>query len=503
MTLQTIAEHTGYRATSTHAEVMAYIDALAQRQTRALHATSFGHTPGGRALPLLVLSSDGVTHPAAARALGRPVVLLQNCIHAGEVEGKEAALMLVRDLLDGKHPGLLERLTVLVVPMFNADGNDAMDTENRALHIEQLIGQDGPPRVGTRVNAKGINLNRDYIRHDAPEMQLLQTRVCHPWEPELIVDTHATNGSVHRFAMTHDIPHTVESGRREPIDFMRGTLVPEIAGAVAANFGLDSGWYGNFVEDERALDARGLADPAAAIGEGWMTYPHHPRFGSNYRGLTGRLDLLLECYSYLTFEDRVRTTYAWLVETLNAAAARADEIRDLVAASRTPPDRIAVGYRLEAMAEPIEILTRQPRTRDGAPHQVRIPHLARFVGTTVVDRPRAYLLPAQLAPFLRGHGLRVDDAPAHATVEVPRFEGFSEAGARAILEAATSGQCTVSWSREARAIPQGFVSVPTDQPLGAVAVYLAEPESDDGLVTNGMLPIPSVGSEFGVLRVIE
>jgi hypothetical protein len=431
------------------------------------------------------------------------VVLLQNCIHAGEVEGKEAVLMLVRDLLAGQDDGLLEKLTVVVLPIYNADGNDAMDPSNRALHIEKLTGQDGPPRVGTRVNASGINLNRDYIRHEAPEMRLLQTRVCHTWEPDLTVDTHATNGSVHRFAMTHDIPHTVESGRKEPIDFMRHTLVPEVAEAVRRNFGLESGWYGNFVEDERALDQRGEADPAATVGEGWLTYPHHPRFGSNYRGLTNRLDLLLECYSYLTYEERVRTTYAWLAETLRATARRADQVRDLIHKSRMPPARVAIGYRIEAMGEPVNILTRRPRTRDGEPHSVRVPFLARFVGTKIVGRPRAYVLPAQLGPFLRGHGLRVEDAPPQATVEIARFEGFSQQSARAILEAPGAGQCEVSWSRQTRAIPPGSVLLSTEQPLGAVAVYLCEPESDDGLVTNGLVPTPSVGQEFAIQRVVD
>ncbi|MFT3765967.1 MAG: M14 family metallopeptidase [Minicystis sp.] len=503
MTLLTIAEKTGYRATSTHAEVMGFIDELKQLKSPLLHVTSFGQTPGGRELPLLVLSSAGVKDPAAARALGRPVVLLQNCIHAGEVEGKESALMLVRDLLRGQDQGLLEKLTVVVVPIFNADGNDAMDTQNRALDIARLTGQDGPPKVGTRVNGSGINLNRDYIKHDALEMRLLQTQVCQTWEPDLTVDSHATNGSVHRFAMTYDIPHTVESGRREPIDFMRHDFLPEVTAAVRKDFGLESGWYGNFVEDERQLDKRGEADPNAAVGEGWMTYPHHPRFGSNYRGLGNRLDLLLECYSYLSFEERVRTTYAWLVSTLRSAAQRADSIRDLVLASREPPKRVAVGYGLEAMAAPVDILTRSPRTREGAPHTVRIPFLARFVGTTVVDRPRAYTLPARLAPFLRGHGLRLEEAPAAALVEVARFEGASHVGGRAILEAAGVGQRRVSWKRESRPIPADSILLPTDQPLGALAVYLSEPESDDGLVENGLLPTPAEGEEFGVLRVLD
>jgi len=482
---------------------MRFIDELKQLESPLLRVSSFGQTPQGRELPLLILSSAGVADPAAARALGRPVVLLQNCIHAGEVEGKEAALMLVRDLLGGLDAGLLEKLTLLVVPIFNPDGNDAMDTANRALQIERLMGQDGPPRVGTRVNAAGINLNRDYIRHESAEMRLLQTRICQPWQPDVTVDSHATNGSVHRFAMTYDIPHTVESGRKEPIDFMRHTLLPEISAAVRSGFGLDSGWYGNFVEDEQALDSKGVADPAASVREGWLTYPHHPRFGSNYRGLTNRLDLLLECYSYLTFEERVRTTYAWLLETLRAVGRRAEEIRTLVDQSQQPPSRIAVSYRVEAMEEPIDILTRLPRTRSGEPHTVRIPFLARFVGQAVVQRPRAYALPAQLKPFLVGHGLRIEAAPRHGTVEAACFEGSSHLGGRAILEAAGVRQCQVSWRKESRQLASDCILLPTDQPLGALAVYLCEPESDDGLVENGLLPTPAQGQEFAVLRILD
>lgn len=503
MTLQTVAERSGYRATSTHAEVMAFIESLKALRSPLLHVSSIGETPQGRELPLLILSSAKVTTAAEARALDRPIALLQNCIHAGEVEGKEAALMFVRDLLMGQDAGLLDKLTLVVLPIFNADGNDAMDTANRALDIDRLIGQDGPPRVGTRVNAAGLNLNRDYIRHDAVEMRLLQTRVCQAFEPDITVDSHATNGSVHRFAMTHDIPHTVESGRREPIDYMRHTLVPEVSAAVRAGYGLESGWYGNFVEDEEALDQNGVADPQRVVREGWMTYPHHPRFGSNYRGLSNRLDLLLECYSYLTYEERVRTTYAWLRETARSVGKRADEIRQLIAASRRPPEQIAVRYGLSAMDQPIEILTRQPRTRQGAPHSVMVPFLARFVGRHVVERPRGYILPAQLAPFLRGHGLTFSRAPAQATVDVATFEGTSQVAGRAILEAAGVQHCQVSWRRESRRLDDDALLLPTEQPLGALAVYLCEPESDDGLVANGFIATPETGAAFPILRFVD
>ncbi len=506
MSLLTRAEATRYQETSRHKDVMAFIAGLEAKGDPRLHSTNFGVSPGGRELPLLVLSARGVKSPEEARRLERPVVLVISGIHAGEVEGKEGCLMLVRDLLEDK-PGLdagaiLADLTLVVAPLFNPDGNDAIDPGNRRLHLPKLEGQLGPDSgVGTRVNAAGINLNRDYLRLQGEEMRLLQTRVCQPWAPDLTIDNHATNGSVHRFSMTYDIPHTVESGRSEPIEYMRQRLLPPVTAALKANHGLDAGWYGNFVEDERALDAGVDAQPGAPVAEGWMTYPHHPRFGSNYRGLTSRLDLLLECYAYISFEERVRTAYAFMLETLKHVAAHGDEVLQTVAACVTPRDRIAIRYSLERFDTPVEILTRTPRTLEGRPTRVTLPHLGRFVGTTVVDRPAAYLVPAPMAAHLRLHGLSLQEAVGTFEVETPVVEGLGSEGGRAILEAAAVGDLSVSWRREARAVPPGWALVPTDQPLGAIAVYLCEPESDDGAVENGLLPVPSLSEELALWRV--
>lgn len=497
----TRAEATRYAETSRHADVMAFLAALAERGDPRFHLSSFGASPQGRELPVFVLSARGARTPEEARKLGLPVVLVVNDIHAGEVEGKEASLMLARDLLDGRDADLLSALTLVVVPIFNPDGNDAIDPANRRLDLAKLTGQVGPDSgVGTRVNASKINLNRDYMRQAAAEMRLLQTRVCQPWEADLTIDNHSTNGSVHRFAMTYDVPHTVESGRAEPIEWVRTKLIPAMSAAVKRDHGLDSGWYGNFVEDERAME-KGQVDPTTSVGEGWMTYPHHPRFGANYRGLTSRMDLLFECYSYLPFPERVRTTYACTLETLRFVAAHGDEVRQVVATSRAPRERMAVRYRIERFPEPVEVLTRTPRTLAGEPTSVRLPHLARFVGSVVVDRPAAYVVPASVAEHLRRHGLAVTPAAGEMDVEVATVEELRTEGGRAILEAAKVGDAVVSWARARRRTPTASALVRTDQPLGAIAVYLCEPESDDGLVENGLLPAPRVGEEFPVWRV--
>src|SRR5215813_13638764 len=148
---QTRAEATSYRETSLHAHVMEFLAALDAKRDRRFALSSFGTSPGGRDMPLVVMSAHGVRTPDEARALGLPVVLVINGIHAGEVEGKEACMMLMRDLL--------AELTLVVVPLFNTDGNDAIDPANRKLDLPKLEGQLGPEKVGTRVNKSGINLN--------------------------------------------------------------------------------------------------------------------------------------------------------------------------------------------------------------------------------------------------------------------------------------------------------------------------------------------------------
>jgi hypothetical protein len=496
----TRAEASGFRETSLHADVMRFVRGLESRGDPRLHVETFGVSPGGRELPLLVLSKDGITSPNDPRRAGRPVVLMLDGIHPGEVEGKEASLALVRDLLDGKHPDWLDALVLLVVPLFNPDGNDALDPANRRLDLKKLTGQPGPV-VGTRTQSEGINLNRDYLRQAAPEMRLLQSRVCIPWRADLTIDNHATNGSVHRFDMTVDVPHTEESGRSEPIALMRDRVVPEVTAAVKAR-GFASGWYGNFVEDEQTLDQGSDADPAREVGLGWMTYPHHPRFGSNYRGLTNRLDLLLECYSYLPFEARVQTASAWQIETLDWVARHPDTVRQTVLAHDRPPERIAVRYRLDRRGT-IDVPTRAPRTLDGEPVTVTIPHWSKFVGTVVIDRPPAYLVPPAVAEHLRRHGLAVAPAVGAHDVQIARITSSGTEGGRAILEAARVGHLSAEWRTEKRAAPEGWARVATDQPLGAIAVYLCEPESDDGAVENGLVPLPDSGEDYSIFRVVS
>lgn len=502
----TAAEQSDYARTSLHADVMAFIDQLRtqceQRGDQRLRVSHFGHTPQGRELPLLVLSEQGYFTPQAAHASGLPVVLLMCGIHAGEVEGKEAGLMWVRDLLAGQVQGagnVLAQLTLVVVPLFNADGNDAISASNRPLDLAHFTGQCGPDSgVGTRNTAAGINLNRDYMRQQALEMRLLQARVAQPWNAHLTIDCHATNGSIHRYALSYDIPHLAQSGRIEPINYMRQHLLPAVQAAVKSSEGLDTFWYGNFLRDE------------GGQGMGWITYTHHPRFGGNYRGLTNRLDLLLETYSYQSFEDRVLATYAFVRESLLYVAAHGAPIVAMLADCQMPPQEVAIRYRLEAFAgAQVSILTRSPYTLSGAPITVAVPHIGRFVAQGLVLRPWAYAVPGHVGDHLERHGLVVQRhpsamrSPPRMQVQIATVGETVRTAGRDILEANASSYTQAVYAASLRVLPDGWCIVCTEQQRGAIAVYLCEAESDDGLVACGLIDAPEVGAEFPAWRVLH
>jgi dipeptidyl-peptidase-4 len=186
--MRTRAEISNYEETSTYADVTRVIDGLVATAGSLVHTESFGKTEEGRDLPLLVISDPKVTTPAAAEKLGRPLVFVQANIHAGEVEGKEAMLMIARRLVSGDLRALTRQMVFLIAPDYNADGNEKVSPMNRTAQNGPVAG------VGTRENGKGFDLNRDYIKLDTADARSLGG-LMNKWDPHVLVDLHTTNGS--------------------------------------------------------------------------------------------------------------------------------------------------------------------------------------------------------------------------------------------------------------------------------------------------------------------
>ncbi len=296
--LRTVAETSDFQSTASYAEVMQLCRELADRSD-SVHMTSFGQSFEGRDLPLLVLADPGIESAEQARASGKLVVLAIGNIHAGEVCGKEALLMLAREISQHDDDALLKQLVILLAPIYNADGNERVATDHRP-------NQAGPANgVGQRGNAQGLDLNRDHVKLESPEARAL-ARLLSQWDPAVVIDTHTTNGSRHRYTLTYDAPRHPATDRGL-IEFARDRFLPEVGKRLEQRTGYRSFFYGNFSDDRQR----------------WETYPAQPRYGTHYIGLRNRIGILSEAYAYASYKDRVLVTLEFVRECLHSLCCRA------------------------------------------------------------------------------------------------------------------------------------------------------------------------------------
>lgn len=497
------AEASRYTHTSTHAEVVAYLDTLAARGApirTGLLATSVE----GRAIPYVIASRPLVEDPVAAHRTGKPVVLLQGNIHGGEVEGKEALQELLRDLSFGPLRGLLDSLIVLVVPIYNTDGNDAFGPNAR-----NRPAQNGPDPIGRRPNGQGLDLNRDYVKQEAPETEGAAAFIAR-WDPDLFMDLHTTNGSYHGYVLTYAPGLNPNS---PPLnDYVRERLLPAVRERMRARYREEIYSYGNFRNQN-----------PDSLTQGWETYDPRPRFGTNWMGMRGRISILSEAFSHADFATRVHATYHFVVEVLRAVLADQTTIRTLVAASdRWRPDSVVTASVLgparqdDVIAEITEPAGEggggfAPRRRTGIYRTIRMPVYDRFVGTHREAIPAAYLLPPSyrsVAENLARQGVVVEETAAAWSGPVEGFAVDSLTAAPQPFEGHRTVSAFGRWRERDGAITPGWFVVSTDQRLGVLAAYLLEPGSEDGFVTwnvmdrtlrpRGEAPVLRVRSALGV-----
>ena len=476
---RTRPERTAYRETSSLADVWAFLDTLKARGA-PVHLDTLGRSPQGRPLPLVIASRPLVRTVAEARRLRRPVVYLQGNIHGGEIEGKEALQALLRDLSADRAPNALDSLVLVVVPVYNADGNEALGPQER-----QRGAQQGPERVGQRANGQALDLNRDYVKAEALETRAALA-LLNRWDPDVFVDLHTTDGSYHGYALTYAPSlHPGADG------FTRDTLLPRLRARMDAA-GFPAFDYGNFSADERD-------DPLAFPKQKWVTYDHRLRYGVNYYGLRGGVAILSEAYSHDPLERRVRSTYAFLQAILHEASApsfrrhpRRVAPGEVVLRASLPPR----GERLPVLAEVIERTGDTLRTEAGFPKGLRrtgrmradtLEVLRRFAPTRTAPRPAGWWLPANadtIVAMLRLHGVRVSRPDGTVRATASTFTIDSVVTAPRAFQGHRETRLEGRWSAPARAplAPGGFV-VRADQPLGTLAMLLLEPETDDGFVT--------------------
>ncbi|HZD06260.1 MAG TPA: M14 family metallopeptidase, partial [Longimicrobiales bacterium] len=412
--LLTRAEATDFVETSRYDDVVSFMETAAAASDR-IHLTTMGYTMEGRAIPMAVVGDVADASAEAVRASGKLVLYLQGGIHAGEVPGKEALLMLLRGVATGAYDWS-DRVVLLVVPLYNADGNERVLLTNRPR-------QNGPMGgMGQRANAQGYDLNRDHMKLDAPEARSL-ARMMTAYDPVLSVDLHTTDGTRHGYWITY-APPLHPGTHRAIVEELRGAMLPALTRTIREEHDIDFYYYGN---------AQGRGEQA-----GWYTFDHRPRFNNNYVGLRNRLAILSEAYAYLTYRDRVRATL-WFVEDIAAYAY--DHAPELEAAVREAGASV-VGEELPTRAtfqrsdSMVTILmgeveeVRHPYTgnvileRKDVVHPTPMWEYGTFRATDTEVAPERYLLPAEMgdiADRLRTHGITLEATTAERTLAVEEF----------------------------------------------------------------------------------
>ncbi len=511
------AELTNYEETSRYEDVMQFITAL-QKQTDKLRVESFGKSGEGRDLPLMIFADPPISQPREARDSGKPVVFIQANIHAGEVEGKEAMLHLSRRIANGDLRVLLSKLIILVAPIYNADGNERINVINRAGGKEEVIynrtAQNGPiGGVGTRENAKGFDLNRDYMKLETPEANALIS-LFNRWDPHLTVDLHTTNGSYHGYHLTY-APTLNPNADARLIAFERNKMLPAITRTLLKTHKFRIYYYGNFATKERmnreldtfemqraGREAQPADKPETKI---WRTFDHRPRFGNNYCGLRNRLTILSEAYSYLDFKGRVAVTEAFVEEIFKYSALHAEEIAALI--KRVDEDAVkgkiaqqGVAFDLKPLDKPVEILVgevgkiKNPRSGKMMTAMIEnkftptlMPDYGLFAATKSISVPRAYLFRNEeglkiVLAKLQAHGIAVEELTEPLTTEVESYVIDDVKRAARAFQGHAEVKLKGHTQKETIKFPAGSILVRTTQPLSSLVFYLLEAESDDGFV---------------------
>ena len=515
---RTRPERTAFRETSHYEDVRVFLDSL-KKLGAPLTFGSIGKTTEGREIPFVIASRPVVTTPSEAKQLARPIVYVQGNIHAGEVEGKDALLALLRDLTIDPKPNALDSIVLIAVPIYNADGN-----ERFASQAVNRTEQNGPELVGTRANAQRLDLNRDYVKAEAPETRasLVMFNV---WDPDVFVDLHTTDGSFHGYALTYS-PSLSPAAMFGGV-YARDSLLPVLRERMRTRHGFEVFDYGNFVSDERGL----VAD--TTVREAWATYDSRPRFGTNYYGIRGRIGILSEAYSHDSLARRIASTAAFVREVLSLVAEKGDDIRSLSARADSQsmawglaPDSLQMipvrselavtPRRLDVLKEDIESTGDSSQTQPGVPkgsrrtgryRLVRMPVYDRFQSTLDRVPPAAYVIPPRdttVVSLLRLHGIRVDRSDTAWRARGEAFTVDSIITSPRPFQGHREVRVKGSWQRGLQSFPAKSFLVSTAQARGPLIVYLLEPESEDGLTTWNFFDADlKKGGRFPVTRIFD
>ncbi len=505
--LELVAERSDFQTTGDLAEVSALCQAFAHEFPSHVRCSSFASTPEGRPMEFIIVAADDMFTPEANQKAGRPVFLFQGGIHAGEIDGKDAGFLFIRDLLRGKADislGLLKDVTLVFVPVFNTDGFARFGPNHRP-------NQNGPLETGWRTTALNYNLNRDYMKADAPEMRAMLD-LLHRWDPIIYADLHVTDGAKfqHDIAvLTRPFPRGVSE-----LEKLSALLSTSIMTSLQQRGHLPVNFYPSFKDD---------GDPKSGVEAG----PGPPRFAHEYWSLSNRIGILVETHSWRSYKERVRAAYDTLEAIFRQAAAHGrawrkaardlDEGarqlagRDVALTFANTADKRLITFKGYAYTRVASAVSGQLWTRfdDKVPEDWSMPLWDKIQPALIQRAPKVgYVVPKAyvdlVVPILKLHQIKYEILSQG--LQKPATEVFRATSVKrnpTSYEGRYPARVSGAWQLESRPAAPGSILIPSSQDRLVIAMELLEPEAPDSLVSWGFFNTVFESKEYMEAYVAE
>jgi hypothetical protein len=482
--LLTVAESSNYTKTSTHQDVLNFIAKLDQKSDH-LRLETIGQTTEGKPIPMMILANPMVNSIQELKNDPRLIIYIQANIHSGEVEGKEATQALARELIKNPKSAIFKNLILLIVPDLNADGNDKISEQNRT-------NQNGPKAVGVRYNGQQLDINRDGMKLETPEMRAVVSKIYNMWDPAIVVDMHTTDGSYHVEPLTFTWQMN-PNGDRNLINYMRDKMMPWVSQNVLEKYHILNCYFGEFID-------------RADRSKGWFSYASEPRYMTNYVGLRNRLSILNENYVYADYETRIKGSTSLLRSIMEFAIQNKTEIKKLLqeadfksnqrGLNPMKADSFAIEYKGQPTPNPETIMTYNIEIKEdenGRKHYIKtdqqvnvtVPYIADYYATRQIAVPYAYLIQVndpKVIDLLKWHGIEVRQLKRDLVTEVEQFDISQLKPKERLNQGHYLNQVEGHFTKLSKTFRKGTYYVLTSQKLSALASYLLEPQIDDNLL---------------------
>jgi murein tripeptide amidase MpaA len=501
---QTLAEQTDYRKTWNYVDTISFSQKLA-KASPLIEYKSFGKSGEGRDLPLLIIAENKDFTPERAKKSGKAIVFIQAGIHSGEIDGKDAGFALLRDIAITKtRSDLLKDTIILFVPIYNVDGHELSSPFNR-------INQNGPDEMGFRGTSANLNLNRDYMKADAPETRAW-LNLWNIWKPDFFIDCHVTNGADFQYNVTYEYAHF-----QEVSPFIKNWMDEYFDGRIVAK-----------VESEGNILTRYLSFGGREVTSGIRTFIATPRFATGYTPIRNRAGLLIETHSLKPYKSRVRGTYdilRYTLEEINAskkslfeanrkADAETVERGKTYDASRRFPLTLQLTDKAEDFVlkgveytkEKSEISGEERIIYGTKPVDIKVKKYDDARVTAAVAPPLYYIIPPQwqnVIEVIKAHGIEFRKIEKPLTIEVESYRFTEPKWATASFESRVTLSYKTNATTETRTFPANSIIIPLDQTAANVAIHLLEPESQDSFMFWGFFSAIFEQKEYGESYIVE